>query len=43
MPPVITPKPKPKPKPIETLPLYTYNRATDKNVAKDSTVDSLLK
>ncbi len=36
------PQPQPKPKPpIESLPQFTYNRATDKGVGKDSTAESL--
>ena len=33
---------RPKKQPFDTLPLYKYNRATDKAVGKDSTDDSIL-
>ena len=35
------PQPKPNKPPIESLPQFTYNRATDKGVGKDSTAESL--
>lgn len=43
MPPNPRPQPQPKPNkpPIESLPQFTYNRATDKGVGKDSTAESL--